>query len=76
MYYGHVYRKTSHYLKNIKKVEIQTLWIPTFLFTLNPNVSPSPYGKISILTYTNRRRSDGVAVYFRQGIGGQETGDI
>ena len=36
MYYGHVYRKTSHYLKNIKKVGIQTLWIPTFLFTLKP----------------------------------------
>jgi hypothetical protein len=50
--------------------------ISAFLFTLKPNVSPPPYGKITILTYTNRRRSDGVAVYFRQGIGGQETSDI
>ena len=47
-----------------------------FFVTLKPNASPPPYGKITILTYTNRRRSDGVAVYFRQGISGQETGDI
>ena len=47
-----------------------------FLFTPKPHVPPPLYGKITLLTYTNRRRSDGVAVYFRQGIGGQETSDI